>query len=405
MNLTPEAVARAVCPAHQKQAKLYDERGLFLLTLLSGVKSWRLRFRIAGREKLLTLGQYPHIDLTEARRRAESARQIIAGGGDPSQQRQDAKAQAVNDAANTFLKAGNEYLTLKAPKYAARTLAKNEWLLSLLAPLHRVPVSEITAARVREAVQRVESNGRHETAHRVAAFANAVLDYAAAMDYIPQATHIRLRVVLKAVEREHHAGIIEPAALGQLLVKSSFYPGTVGALMRLTPHLFARPGEMRAMEWAELDFDKAQWIVPAPKMKMRRPHVVPLSTQTLDMLRAQQAVTGSGRYVFPSARSARRCLSDGALGAAIKSFLDLPASVQTPHGFRTTASTLLNEMGYDPELIELQLSHQDKNAVRDAYNRAQRLPERAKMMQAWSDYLERLRFETATADFQDLGPA
>ncbi|HKC15180.1 MAG TPA: integrase arm-type DNA-binding domain-containing protein [Steroidobacteraceae bacterium] len=410
MPLTDAEVLTAPIPA-AGQRKFFDGRGLFLFAFASGSKGWRMRYRFAGKEKLLSLGTFPAVSLAQARVAAEAIRVQVAAGTDPSAQRQQVAAAVRTDAENTFLRTGEQLLERNASTHSPRTQSKNAWLLSLLRPLHAVPVSQVTAAQVLAAVQPLERAGQHESAHRAAALANRVLHFAANSGMIGTAPHIRLRDVLRPVVTSHHAGVTTPRDLGVLLRAIDVYSrASVRNALRLAPHVFVRPGELRAAEWVEFDLSRGLWTIPANRMKMRRPHVVPLSAQAVAILKDQQAISGTNRYVFPSGRAGGRPLSDGALGAALR-LMDYPPEVHTPHGFRTTASTLLNERGVDAELIELQLAHKDPNAIRGAYNRAEKLPERAALMQRWSNYLDLLRAEAervhvakAVADFVDLGP-
>ena len=377
-----------------KQRKHFDSDGLFLLVLASGARGWRLRYRLnGGKESMLSLGTAPPVTLAEARRRADATRALIAKGIDPAEHRRQAtEAQRVEEG-NTFLLAAEGYLANNAERWAAKTLARNTWLLRLVRALHAVPVSAITAARVHPVILAIQAEGdRRSTARRAAEFVNAVMTSAANRGLVSINPGIRLGRELRAVNTRHHPAIVEPAAVGRLLRDIDAYAraGSTRAALQLLPHVFVRPGELRKATWEEFDLTGATWTIPGVRMKMRRAHVVPLSTQAVAILRARQEATGGAGYLFPSGRGAARCLSDGALGAALRAMF-YSAEAMSAHGFRSTASTLLNELGFDPALVELQLAHQKQDRIAAIYDRSQRLPERRAMMQKWSDYLDALK--------------
>jgi integrase len=382
---------RAVKP-QDKPRKLSDGGGLYLLINPNGSLWWRLKYRFDGREKLLSLGVYPHVSLQQARSRREDAKRAIASGVDPSAKRQAEKSGA----ANTFESIAREWLALQQKKLAPATYDKAVWTFeTLLFPyIGSRPVAKLGAVDVLKVLRRIEVRGHHETAHRARQRCAQVFRYAVQTERADRDVTTDLRGALAPVVTEHHASITDPARIGELLRAIDGYSGHVvtAQALRLAPLVFVRPGELRHAEWSEFDLDGQEpvWRIPAEKMKMREQHVVPLAKQALALLRELRALTGRGRYVFPSLRSGSRPMSDNTVNAALRR-LGYTSDEMTGHGFRSLASTSLNEQGYHPDLIELQLAHAERNQVRAAYNKAQRLPERRKMMEAWADYLDGLR--------------
>jgi integrase len=279
---------------------------------------------------------------------------------------------------------------------AAATIEKAKWTFEqLLFPeLGERPIRHITAPELLAALRKLESRGKIETAHRTKQRASQIFRYAIATGRAEHDPAADLRGALTPLEVEHRAAITDPKRVGELLRAIDEYAGQPSThyALKLAPYVFLRPGELRAAEWSEfsLDSEPPEWRIPDVRMKMREAHIVPLSQQAVDVLREIQPLTSSGRFVFPSLRTTTRPISEGTLNAALRR-LGFSKEEMTGHGFRTTASTLLNEQGWHPDLIELQLAHAERNKIRAAYNRAQRLPERRKMMQAWADYLDGLR--------------
>lgn len=392
-----EAKIRAFKATH-KPVKLFDSGGLYLLMNPSGGRWWRLKYRRAGRERGISLGVHPQVTLKEARSRRDEARRVIACGGDPSVTRREAKAAR----AHTFEGIATEWLALqekppansKQPALAAVSLCKLRWMLEtfLFPEIGHRPLGEIAAPELLAALRKIEGRGAHDTAHRTKQLAGRVFRYAVATGRAERDPSGDLRGALAPVVVRNRAAITEPAQIGQLLRAIDSYQGqpvTLAAL-KLAPHVFVRPGELRAAEWREIDFEGALWRLPPERMKMREAHVVPLSTQALAILRELRALTGTGRYLFPSIRTLSRPLSENSLNASLRR-LGYSKDEMTTHGFRALASSSLNEQGWAPDLIELQLAHAERNKVRAAYNRASRLTERRKMMQQWSDWLDTVR--------------
>jgi integrase len=386
MPLTATAIQAA--KPREKAYKLFDSGGMFLLVHPNGGRYWRLKYRVHGREKLLALGTYPDVPLAKARERREEARKLIADGVDPSITKQAEKTAA----ADTFRVIGLEWLAKQ--KLAPATMEKARWTLDdLLFPdLGEKPISVITAPEVLAVLRRIEGRGAIETAHRTKQRASQIFRYAIATGRASHDPTGDLRGALQAANVEHRAAITEPKRAGELLRAMADYTGQPSThyALKVAPYVFVRPGELRAAEWSEIDLDKAEWRIPAERMKMREAHVVPLATQVVSVFREIQPLTGSGRFVFPSLRTNTRPISEGTLNAALRR-VGFSKEEMTGHGFRTMASTLLNEQGWHPDLIELQLAHAERNKVRAAYNRAQRLDERRKMMQAYADYLDGLK--------------
>lgn len=395
MPLTDTAIRNAKPRA--KSYKLTDGAGLYLEVMPSGARYWRMRYRVAGKDTRLAFGVYPEVTLAEARQRREDARRQLRDGRDPSAERRTERRQAKLSADNTFEGIAREWLasqkrTLTPATYdkAVRTLEANvfPWLGAR-------PIGEIDAPEVLAILKRIESRGAHETAHRVKARMGQVFRYAIAHGTATRDPSADLRGALAPVVSRSHAAVTDPAQVGDLLRALEGYAGQLATrcALRLAPLVFARPGELRHAEWAEFDLDAAEWRIPAHKMKMREAHVVPLSLQAVAILRELEPLTGRGRYVFPGIRTATEPMSENTVNAALRR-MGFDKDTMTGHGFRAMASTRLNEMGWAPDVIERQLAHAERNKVRAAYNRAQYMAERRKMMQSWAEYLDALKADT-----------
>ncbi|MEL1249077.1 tyrosine-type recombinase/integrase [Aurantiacibacter gilvus] len=393
MALTDTSIRNA--KPGDKPKKLFDERGLFLLVQPSGGKLWRLKYRYLGKEKKLSLGTYPDVSLKVARERRDEARTILANGTDPATVKAALKDEAKEAAANTFASIGEEYVAkMEREERAAVTIKKTQWLLSLLnRDLGKRPISEITPAELLASLKEVESQGHLETARRMRSLSGRVFRYAVATSRATADPSALLRGALVAPTVKHHSAILEPEAVGELLRAIDGYSGQPLTLLalQLTPHVFVRPGELRRAEWQEFDLDKAIWTIPAEKMKMRDPHVVPLSKQSIALLESAKAISAGQRYVFSSLYPGNRPMSENTINAALRR-LGYSGKEMTAHGFRAMASTLLNESGkWSPDAIERALAHKDSNAVRGTYHRGAHWQERVEMAQWWSDYLDALR--------------
>ncbi|MFT7042356.1 MAG: integrase [Candidatus Azotimanducaceae bacterium] len=393
MALTATAVKQA--KPKEKQYKLFDSHGLFLLVHPNGGKYWRFKYRFAGKEKLLSLGIYPDLSLAEARVRHQQARETLSKGIDPGEALKIGKLNRHLAEADTFETLAREWLTVKmcstSAGYQKRILSSLE--RDLFPLLGSLPVTSITAPRLLAALRRIEARGVIETANRTKQIAGQIFRYAIATGRAEQDPSKDLTGALQNPDKKHFAAITKPAEVGQLLQAINEFRGTtvVRAALRLSPLLFQRPGEMRAMEWDEIDFEAKRWEIPGHKMKMRQPHIVPLSDQALKILRDLQPLTGQGKYVFPNARGASRCLSENGVRVALRT-MGYDNDTMTPHGFRAMARTLLDEvLDFRVDWIEHQLAHAVKDPNGRAYNRTAHLEGRAKMMQGWADYLDQLR--------------
>ena len=384
--LTEMRIRRAKPRAHPY--KLRDGGGLHLLINPNDTKQWRVRYRFGGRESMLSLGSYPATSLKAARARRAEVRAALEAGKSPAAERRAERANS----ANTFETIAREWLA-KQP-FAPKTLAKAVWTFEdLLFPhIGSQPITALTARELLEVFRRLERRGKHETAHRSKQRVGQVLRYAIATGRAERDPTADLRGALAPIKVTNRAAVTDPREVAQLLRALAGYQGhpIVEAALKLAPLVFVRPGELRAAEWAEINLDAGEWRIGAQRTKMRRPHLVPLARQAVATLREVEPLTGRGRYVFPSPRTSQRPLSDNAITAALRR-IGYTGEQMSWHGFRAMASTLLNELGFPPDIIELQLAHQERNEVRAAYNRAQRLDERCKMMQAWADYLDGLR--------------
>ena len=374
-----------------KARKLFDGEGLYLLVQPNGSKLWRLKYRIAGREKLLALGVYPAVSLKVARERMREARRDLGARIDPSAKRKaDRRSQA-----NTFEAVGAEWLELQRKKMSEATFTKSEWLLGLVRPfIGSQPIRTITAADLLPALRKIEARGRHETAHRAKQKAGQVFRYAVGTGRAERDPTADLRGALAPVVTKNRAALTDPRQVGELLRAVHGYQGqpSTAFAMKLLPLVFVRPEELRFARWEEfaLDAKDAIWRIPGERMKMGEEHIVPLATQAVALLRELSLITGPAGLVFPGLVSGAKPISENTINAALRR-LGYSNDEMTAHGFRAMASTLLNELGHAPDLIELQLAHVERDKVRAAYNRSKRLAERRVMMQAWAEYLDRLQ--------------
>jgi integrase len=390
MPLTNTAVRNV--KRREKPFKLTDERGLYLLVNEIG-KYWRYDYRFASKRKTLALGVYPDVSLAVARERRDEARRQLARDIDPAMARRIHRTTILQRAANSFEAVAREWHQRYKQNWAESTAAGilRRLELDVFPWIGGRPIAEITPPELLAVLRRIESRGALETAHRAHQYSSQIFRFAVATGRAERDPATDLRGALPPVRAKHHAAITDPKGVGQLLRAISGYGGSfvTKCALRLAPLVFVRPGELRNAEWAEIDLDAGEWRIPAERMKMQTPHIVPLSTQAVAILREIHALTGAGRYVFPGARSNTRPLSENTVNAALRR-LDYGSDEMTGHGFRSMASTLLNEAGWNRDAIERQLAHADRDKVRAAYNYAEHLPERRRMMQAWSDYLSSL---------------
>jgi integrase len=378
-----------------KEYKLFDGAGLFLQVTPSGGKLWRFKYRFDGKQKLLALGQYPEIPLAQARKRREDARTLLANGKDPGEEKKAAKKAAALKEASAFELVAREWFDKNkqvwSPGHALTVMCRLE--KDVFSAIGGKLVSEITASDIRTMLLKIEARGAVETATRIKIMCGQVFRYAVAtgrLEHDPSAA-IKSREIFKKREVRHHPAITDPKELAPLLRAIDEYPGTfvVKSALQLTPLLFVRPGELQNMEWAHINFDEALWSIPADRMKMRHPHLVPLSRQALKILRELHPATGHGRYVFPGRGS--RPMSNNSINAALR-YLGYDNDTVTGHGFRATARTMLDEvLSFRVDLIEHQLAHAVRDTNGRAYNRTSFLDDRRQMMQSWADYLDSLK--------------
>jgi integrase len=374
----------------EKPFKLADGGGLYLLVTPAGNRWWRLRFRVRGKEQMLSLGIFPDVSLKEARERRDQARRDLAKGIDPSAKRRTEKMAS----GDTFEAIAREWFDRFSPNwavgYSSKVIRRLE--ICVFPWIGSMPISQIKAPDLLACLRRVEARGKLGTAHRALQVCGRVFRYAVATGRAERDPSGDLRGALPPKQEKHHASFTDPKSLAGLLCAIDSYDGStvVRSALRLAPLVFVRPGELRAAEWKEFNLDAGEWRIGAERMKMRVQHIVPLSRQAVAILREMEPVTGAGRFVFPSPRTAKRPLSDNGMLAALRR-MGFEQGVLTVHGFRSTASTLLNEQGWHPDAIERQLAHSERDGVRAAYNYAEYLPERRKMMQAWSDYIDTLK--------------
>jgi integrase len=394
MPLTDPGVRAA--KATEKPYKLTDGGGLHLLVTPTGGKLWRFRFTRGGREKLLSLGKYPDLSIAGARDMRDDARRMVANGGDPAAAKQERKQAARGAKANSFKAVALEWLATQRKKLAPISYEKKlSWLDDYLFPyLGTKLISEIEPRDVLPVLLRIERRKHNETAHRVRSLVGNVMRYAIAHGKAKRDAAADLRGALAPVVTTNRAALTYPSDIGELMRRIDAYRGqpATEAALKLAPLLFVRPGELRAAEWSEFDLaGKAPlWRIPARRMKIKREHIVPLSRQAVAILRDLEPITGEGRLVFPSIRADDRPISENTINLCLRA-MGYTGKEMTGHGFRAMASTLLNELGNPPEVIELQLAHKDRDEVRAAYNRSSKLAERSRLMQAWADHLDKLK--------------
>lgn len=387
-------------PAGDKHS---DGGGMYLLVNASG-KYWRMNYRFAAKRKTLALGVYPAVSLADARKRRDKARELLAKDIDPSTAKQSEKQAKADIAANTFERVARDWLVKTKGERAAITQEKvSAWLeKDMLPSLGEKPISTISPRDVLTMVRKVETRGALDTAHRILQLCGQVFRYAVANGSADRDVTQDLRGALTAVPKKHYPAITEPKQLGQLMRSIYDYTGhpyTIAAL-KLTPLVFVRPGELRTAEWTEIDLEAAEWRIPGRKMKMKVDHLVPLSTQAVEILKSIKPITGHGRYVFPSLRTGERPMSNNTINAALRG-MGYAKEVHTAHGFRATARTIMDEvLGERVDLIEHQLAHAVKDPNGRAYNRTAHLPARKVMMQAWADYLDKLRVGADVIQFK-----
>jgi integrase len=383
--------------------KLFDGGGLFLLVTPSGGKLWHFKYRFEKKEKKLAFGTYPEISLADARQRREEARQQLAHGIDPGTVKK-AKQQAAIAETETFEVIAREWHNRQSsvwvPAYADKMIKSLE--RSIFPWMGQRPINEIKAQELLMVLRKIEAKGTLDTAHRMRFVCGQVFRYAIATGRAERDLATDLRGALTPFKEKNHAAITDPVKVGGLLRAIDGYDGhfVVQCALCLAPLVFVRPGELRQAEWAEINLDEAAWNIPAEKMKMKQPHLVPLSSQAVEILKGLLPLTGRSRYVFPSARSSARPMSNNAILAALRR-MGFDKDEMSGHGFRAMARTILDEvLQVRPDFIEHQLAHAVRDPNGRAYNRTAHLEERRKMMQKWSDYLDKLKAGAVVIPFQ-----
>lgn len=405
MPLSNTAIRKAV--PGPKPLKLIDSGGLYLRLMPNGARWWRWDYRrpLTGQRNTLGLGAYPDTGLADARDKRDEARKLLARGIDPGDQRKATKAARRLAAANSFEVIAREWLMVKKPEWTPKQHEKEQRRLELHAfPwIGRLPITDITVAEIRPLLQRIAKRGHLEQAHRLRFQLSRVFKYAITNEYATRDPAADLSAPLPSRRAQHFPTITDPDQVGALLRAIDAFDGTfaVACALKLAPMLFVRPGELRGAQWAEFDLDHPdgpRWNIPPARRKLRKaqkedprtpPHVVPLPTQAVAILDELRKVTGQGALLFPGVRARKRPISDMTINAALRR-LGYDSATLTGHGFRHMASTLLNELDFNGDAIERQLSHKEPG-VRGIYNQAQHLAERTQMMQTWADYLDRLR--------------
>ena len=375
--------------------RLTDGEGLQLHVQTNGSKLWRFRYRYLGKENMLALGSFPEVSLAAARTKRDDAKKLLASGLDPSTQRKLDKIAAAVAAANTFGAIAAEYLErLKEKNSAEMTITKNRWLLEdLAAPLKNRPISSISPAEILFILQKIEKSGRRESARRLRGVIGSVFRLAVATLRAKDDPTYALRGALLPPIIQHRPAITDEVQLGRLMRDVDAYDSspTLRAAILLLALTMTRPGDVRYMRRSEIVFPKALWRIPAERMKMRRPHDVPLSRQALAILRNVWGLS-SGELVLPARLSETTPLSENAMNYGLRR-MGYTKDEMCAHGFRSSASTILNERGFNGDVIEAALAHQDEDEVRRAYNRTTYLKERINLMQDWADLLDMFRVQ------------
>lgn len=400
--LTDSAVKGAKTKA--KAYHLTDGQGMYLLVKSNGRKYWRMDYSLHGRRNKYAIGIYPAVSLKEARRRRDEAKQLIADGIDPIQYRKLAKDQQREAHENSFEAVSMDWFSRNNQKWTpgyARTI-EQRLKLNLFPWLGDRPITEITAPELLRVLRRIESRGAVETTYRTRQIASNVFRYGVSCGICDRDPASDLIGALSPKNPKKMAAITEPAEVGGLMRAIDGYHGDLitRCALKFSALTFCRPGEIRHTEWSEIIWAKEEWVIPAEKMKMKRDHVVPLADQAIKVLQEIHPLTGRGKYVFPSLRTPTRCMSENTVNAALRR-MGISKNEMVAHGFRSMASTLLHENGFNHDVIELQLSHVRRDQVAAAYDRSHRLPERRKMMAWYADYLDSLKSEEQGISVRD----
>jgi integrase len=389
MALTDLKIRKA--KAESKPYKLSDGGGLFLLVKPNGSKLWQQKYRYLGKERLLSHGQYPEVSLTQARQKREEARVVLAEGGDPAVQKRLDQIESETQARSTFLLVAEEYLQMAYDRELAdATMRKKIWHVHTLAEsLHHRPVGEITSAEILHLLKKVEHSGRRETAKKLRGTLSGIFRLAVVTMRAENDPTYAVKGALLPVKVTNRAAITDETALGQFLRDLDAYTGAgvIKDAIKFQILTMTRPGEVRGAREQEIDLEKRTWTIPAERTKMRREHVVPLSDQAITLVEDNWPHIDGVELLFPSLNSNRKRLSENAFNSAIRR-MGYSKEEVTAHGFRATASTILNNRGFDPDVIEVALAHQDRNAIRRTYNRATYWDQRVELMQVWADLVD-----------------
>lgn len=383
----------------EKPYKLSDGGGLFLLVKPNGSKLWQQKYRFADKERLLSHGPYPDVSLAKARRKRDEARELIADGKDPGVQKKLDQIAAERSARMTFKLVAEEYIdSLVARELAPATIRKQRWyLLDLAKPLHKRPISEVTPAEVLYLLKSIEKSGRRETARKMRTAMSAVFRLAVVTMRAETDPTVALKGALVPPKVVGRAAITDEKQFGALLRSFEDFSGwpVIVDAMKFQILTMTRPGEVRGAQKSEIDRDKHIWTIPADRMKMRREHKIPLSKQAMAIVEANWPLIDGVELLFPSLVSNRKWLSENAFNSALRR-MGYGKEEVTAHGFRVTASTILNSRGYEPDVVEAALAHQDTNAIRRTYNRSTYWKQRVELMQEWADLVDELRAASAT---------
>ena len=392
--LTDTAIRNA--KPRDKTYTLGDGEGMYLEVMPNGTRFWRMAYRQPnGKKNRLTFGKYPEVSLAEARDKRLAARKLMAQGIDPGMARREEKHAKEKAALNTFEAVARAWLAKTAADRAASTQEKNTaWLERNIFPaIGALPISTIKPWDVLSALRVIEKRGAIESAHKIKQLCGQVFRFAVASGLADRDMTVDLRGALSAVPEAHYAAITDPKEAAELLRAIDAYNGHAYAVvaLKLAPLVFVRPGELRSAEWSEIDLDAAEWRIPGSKMKMGQDHIVPLARQAVALLKDLYAMTGHGKFVFPSVRTSARYMSENTVNAALRG-MGYGKDVMTGHGFRAMARTIMDEvLGERVDLIEHQLAHAVKDPNGRAYNRTAHLPARRLMMQRWADYLDAIK--------------
>lgn len=383
---------RTAKPA-EKPYRLSDGGGMYLQVDTNGARYWRMAYRFNGKQKTLALGVYPTVRLSDARKRRDEAKKLISNGVDPAEVKKAQKAARLDAVANSFEVLAREWYEKQSgswsPSHGERILRRLE--RDVFPLIGSKPISDITAPALLDAIRKIEKRGAFETAHRAMQNCGQVFRYAIATGRADRDPTPDLRGALSPVQATHFAAVTEPMEAGKLLRLLDSHTGgyVVRAALKLAPLVFVRPGELRNARWEDIDLEAGEWRYIVPKT--RTAHIVPLSTQAIEILTELRPHTCHSEYVFPGGRSPLKAMSENAVLAAMRE-LGITADTMSGHGFRAMARTMLDEvLGFPPHIIEQQLAHAVRDPLGRAYNRTAHLPERKKMMQAWANYLDDLK--------------